>query len=98
MNEPTEREKLLQEYFSAPIAAPPHVVSITLWKIRERNPIGALVSVVGLNLILVLLFAFFLLAGPLFLFWKVVILMVFCLFQAIAGALLVSREEQFGIK
>lgn len=89
MKEPMEREELLKEYFSAKVVTPPHLVSITLWKIRERNHTGALIGAVALNLILVLLLAIFLLVGPLFLLWKVVILMVFCLFQVIAGALLV---------
>ncbi|MNE54009.1 hypothetical protein D3C80_1487670 [compost metagenome] len=89
MNEPTESEKLLQEYFSAPIPTPPYLVSNTLRKIRERNHVGALIGAVALNLIIVLLLAIFLLAGPLLLFWKLVISMVFCLFQAIAVALLV---------
>ncbi|MNY13140.1 hypothetical protein D3C86_1462570 [compost metagenome] len=89
MEEPMEREKLLKEYFSAQVTTPPHLVSITLWKIRERNHTGALIGAAGLNLILVLLLAIFLLGGPLLLFWKIIILMMFCLFQAIATALLV---------
>lgn len=89
MKETTEREQLLQQYFSNPVATPPHLVALTLRRISERNPIGALIGAVALNLILVLILAFFLLGGPLFLFWKIVILMVFCLFQAIVEALLV---------
>lgn len=88
MNEPTEREKLLQEYFRAPVAAPPYLVPHTLRKIREGNHMGALISAVILNLIIALVLAVFLLASPLLLFWKIVILMVFFLFQAIAVAIL----------
>jgi hypothetical protein len=89
MREPTERDPLLQQYFSAPAAAPPHLVAVTLGRIRERNHNGVLLGAAALNLIVALLLAIVLLAGPLFLLWKMVILMVFCLFQAIAVALLV---------
>ncbi len=88
MNEPTEREKQLQEYFSTPVAAPPYLVPHTLRKIREGHHIGVLISAVALNLIIVLVLAVFLFAGPLLLYWKVVIFMVFSLFQAIAVAIL----------
>jgi hypothetical protein len=88
MYEPTEKEKQLQEYFSTPIAAPSYLVPHTLRKIREGHHIGVLIGAVALNLIIVLILTVFLLAGPLLLFWKIVILMMFFLFQAIAVAIL----------
>ncbi|WP_054941608.1 hypothetical protein [Paenibacillus ihuae] len=91
MELPTEREELIKEYFSAPVVAPPHLVSSTIRKINESKNMSALIGAATMNLILALLLTFFLLAGPLFLFWKIVILMVFCLFQVIAVALLVYK-------
>ncbi|MNI74758.1 hypothetical protein D3C73_1308640 [compost metagenome] len=89
MKEPIEPEALLREYFNAPVVMPPDLVSRTLLNIREHNPVGALIGAGALNLVIVLLLVYFLLAGPLFLLWKVIILMVFALFQTIAAAMLV---------
>ncbi|CAM4250284.1 hypothetical protein [Paenibacillus typhae] len=89
MNEPMENEQLLKEYFNAPVAAPPHLTAGTLRKLGESQPIGLLICATALNIIVALTFAFILLAGPLLLLWKIGILLVFALFQAIAVALLV---------
>lgn len=89
MNEPMEHEQLLKEYFNASVAAPPHLAESTLRKLGGSQPIGLLISAAALNIIVALILAFMLLAGPLLLLWKIVILMVFTLFQAIAVALLV---------
>ncbi|MBY0010545.1 hypothetical protein [Paenibacillus typhae] len=89
MKEPMEHEQLLKEYFNAPVAAPPHLAENTLRKLGESQPIGLLISAAALNIIVALILAFILLAGPLLLLWKIGILLVFALFQAIAVALLV---------
>ncbi len=88
MNEPMEDEQL-KEYFNAPVAVPAHLVASTLLKLGESQPLGLLLSAAALNFIVALTFVFILLAGPLLLLWKIGILLVFALFQAIAVALLV---------
>ncbi|WP_342562137.1 hypothetical protein NST84_21235 [Paenibacillus sp. FSL R7-0345] len=89
MNEPMDNEQLLKEYFNAPVAAPPYLVASTLRRIDESQPLGLLMSAAALNMTVALILAFILLAAPLLLLWKIGILLVFTLFQAIAVALLV---------
>ncbi|AIQ48479.1 hypothetical protein R70723_23100 [Paenibacillus sp. FSL R7-0273] len=89
MNEPMENEQLLKEYFNAPVAAPAQLVAGTLRRINDSQPIGILISAAALNIIVALILGVFLLASPLFVFWKIVILLVFALFEVIAAILLV---------
>ncbi|KUP21266.1 hypothetical protein [Paenibacillus sp. DMB5] len=89
MNEPMDNEQLLKEYFNTPVAAPPYIVASTTRKIDESQPLGLLMSAVAINMIVTLILAFILLAAPLLLLWKIGMLLVFTLFQAIAVALLV---------
>ncbi|MNC25852.1 hypothetical protein D3C75_739600 [compost metagenome] len=91
MKQSMDSEELLKEYFNTPAAVPPHLVADTLRRINNRQPIGILISAAALNIIMALFLALVLLAGPLLLFWKIVILLVFALFQMIAVILLLYR-------
>lgn len=91
MKEPGDNERLLKEYFNAPLTPSPRLVVSTLRRIQGRERMGIIAGLMALQWLVFIVMAGTFLAGPAALPWIISLVLLFVLTGMIAAALLLYR-------